>query len=40
MDRRIPLQSAILRGELALLLFRLAMLFDELFEQTSAFTLT
>jgi hypothetical protein len=33
MDRRIPLQSAMLRGELGLLLFRLPMLFGELVEQ-------
>jgi hypothetical protein len=33
MDRRIPLQSAMLRGELVLLLFRLSMLFGEAIEQ-------
>jgi hypothetical protein len=32
-DRRIPLQSAMLRGELVLLLFRLSMLFEEVIEQ-------
>jgi hypothetical protein len=37
MNRRIPLQSTVLRGELALLLFRLAILFEKLVEQTSAF---
>jgi len=35
-----PRQPAILCGELVLLLFRLAMLFEELVEQTSAFTLS
>jgi hypothetical protein len=33
MGRRIPLQSAMLRGELVLLFFRLSMLFGEIIEQ-------